>query len=303
MKNFIRYYYDLDIDCIIKDDRKYTIESGKEKYIFKRCSSFNAINLYQRIIEEKENLNSFFEMIPNKFGSFVSYVNNIPYVLSKVSILHDKIIRIKDINSQLYLSEFLVSEKDLLSWKDLWANKIDTLENWLYAKRERYSKYAHIFNYYIGLSENALQYLKDVELVNDSIDDNRLTIQHYRLNSNSSLYDYFDFTNVIVDNRSRDISEYIKSCFLCNKCDYSSIFNYLNNNSFSKYELQILYARLLFPTFFYDYIEGLFESGKDIDIELSDSFADKYERNLIEFSKLFSDKYKIIVPKWVIKKT
>lgn len=303
MKNFIKYYYGLDVDCIINDKKKYIVECGQDKYIFKICSNLDSINNYHKLVKNEMDLGQFFRIIPNKWGNLVSYVNNIPYVLSKISILHDRKITLTDINSGLYLSKSLLYEISSPSWNDLWANKIDILEDWLYEKRERYSKYAAIFNYYIGFSENALQYLNEIESVNNSNSNVGLAIQHYRLSLNSSLYDYFDFTNVVFDNRIRDVSEYVKSCFLNNLCDYESILNYFCDNRFTKYELQLLYARLLLPTFFYDYIENLFENGEDKNFETFNSFINNYERHLIRFSHLLFNRYKILIPSWILKKT
>ena len=69
-----------------------------------------------------------------------------------------------------------------------------------------------------------------------------------------TLYDYYDPTNIILDHPSRDIAEYVKSAIINNCFDINEFEGYLNKIKFQKTELQLLFSRIMFPTFFFDYL-------------------------------------------------
>ena len=153
-----------------------------------------------------------------------------------------------------------------------------------------------IFNYYIGVGETAILYLKKA-ISNQKNSSSSLVASHRRISINTTLYDYYDPTNIIVDYPSRDIAEYVKSAII-NKCfDINEFDNYIEKTKFQKFELQLLFARLMFPTFFFDYIE----ENTNINEKKLKNEIEKYEFDLCNINMLLSKKYDIETVDWIYK--
>ena len=83
-------------------------------------------------------------------------------------------------------------------------------------------KYPYIYNtvdYYIGLGENAITYMKEL---NDNINSSSLSITHRRIGVNSTMFDLYNPLNLIIDYKVRDVSEYLKDAFFNNVNVYVS---------------------------------------------------------------------------------
>ncbi len=79
--------------------------------------------------------------------------------------------------------------------------------------------------YYIGLTENAISYLKYSNLKN-----NHIGIQHIRVKYNDNLTNFYNPINLIIDYKVRDIAEYFKSLFFDSKIDIKNIINIIKKN-------------------------------------------------------------------------
>ena len=124
------------------------------------------------------------------------------------------------------------------------------------------------------------------------------TVSHERLNINTTLYDYYDPTNIIVDSISRDIAEYVKSKIINNSFEISEFEDYLSHIDINHLEIQMLMARLMFPTFFYDYIEQVSE----LDLNYINKMISLYETELKKINKLLNQKYGIEKIEWLVNK-
>lgn len=296
MKNLINYYYNFESYDIVYNNSKYYFKNKGENYILKLCYDQNIGDYYKYLGYQLRNLNNnyFFKIIPNRNNTLITIIENKPYVLLKTSNINNDEISIFDLKTNAYINNNqLLSIIDRSDWINMWTNKIDYFEEWFNDKKEKYNDLYAIYNFYIGLSENALLYLKENKNKTYKRQNDRLCIQHKRINKNSKLYDYYDISEVILDHPTRDIAEYIKSCMTDDTLDITVLENYLDNTDFSEYGLKIMYARILFPTFFYDYIDNMILNNGDANLSVLESKTVNYYKNIKKISMFFKQKYGI----------
>ena len=63
MKNFIDYYYKLNIYNITIREGKYFFYNEKEKYIFKMCDNYDILSYYEKIKHQIDKYNYFFPQL------------------------------------------------------------------------------------------------------------------------------------------------------------------------------------------------------------------------------------------------
>ena len=301
MKRYINYYYGLDIKQIVLNKNRYVIISDNDTYIFEK-SRFSFFEEYYSFLEQElEKYKYFSRIIKNRFNRAITIINGVPYILLKVEKAMMEKISIFDIKDNLCVeNEKILNRIVHFPWDRLWSEKIDYMEEWLESKKDSYIQLYPIFKYYIGLSENALLYFKKVN--DDNFSNLNKSFQHYRLRFDSELCDYYDPTNIIIDYKCRDISEYIKSVALEDKVDINILNNYIIKNNYNVIDLQYLYSRMLFPSFFFDYIEDKIMNNDNIEAEYLEKIGYKYERFIKEISQYLKNVYNIAIVDWAIKK-
>lgn len=301
MKNYIKYYYELDVNDLILIDDKYLFKSGDNKYILKLYSNLD-IQFYYRKLENLLSEYKFFsKIIPNVENKIITFINNKPYILLKIdlSLYNDK-ISIFDIRTDMLVnSSNWISNIKRFPWISLWENKIDYLEKWTIEKKDQYKRIYPILNFFLGVSENALLYLKEIIKKSKLNFDNILAIQHDRVDCDESLYDYYDPTSLVIDHPSRDISEYIKTMIMSGEFESDVFEKYLNTKTFSKFDIMLMYSRMIFPSFFYDSFEKfVLKKSSTIILDLEDKIK-CFQTFLLQVSKILSSKYGIECPKWI----
>ena len=299
MKDMINYYYNLDVTRIIPihDDNvhesmktyKYCIEADNSKFILKEIN-YDSNQLNYSVINQLRKIEYFLKPVFNINNDVITRIDNRECILLKCSNIPWENISLFDIKIDYYISGYSFN---IDSWIKMWENKIDNFENWLYNKKNEYLEYFPLFQYFIGISENALLYLKEIKEDNFYTYTSNCVAAHRRIGMDTTLYEYYDSTTIITDHPSRDIAEYIKSMII-NRCFDSTAFReYLEKLSFSKDDMSILYARILFPTFFYDYIEG----KKDL-TDLITSM-DYYENCISEIGKVLNNGWNVKMIEWL----
>ena len=111
------------------------------------------------------------------------------------------------------------------------------------------------------MAENAIMYIRNCFNENNDSDD--IVLSHKRITNK----EFNSPINLIVDHRSRDISEYLKYLFFNNNYDYIKISQYLQKLNLNNYMYRLLYGRMLFPTFYFDKYDDIVnknESEKEI---------------------------------------
>ena len=240
MNNTINYYYNIRIDDLIKSNVDY--------YFYLNNNEYHLIK-YNRPIEDIESLYKLniqminrrcmvHKIIINKDKSIITMINNEPYILLKICS-KNKYINLSDINYIQQMTYNIEYDKSLLrsDWVNLWCEKIDYYEYQINQLGKEYPILCDSLSYFIGLGENAISYLVN------NIKENKktLTVSHKRINDNS--FDFYNPLNFIIDDRVRDVSEYIKKSFFNNTFNINELKSYLNYNNFNNEEYICFFSR------------------------------------------------------------
>ena len=294
MKETLEYYYGLDIENIEELDGKYHIKQENQDYFFV---------FYNRGIEELEDIiNVSNEMVKkginvhkilvNRNNSFLTKVGEYNYILFVVSNLNEEY----DIFDMVKISEKLVlnNNKSNLyrnNWGTLWSEKIDYFE---YQVRELSIEKEVVkssFSYYVGLAENAISYVNNTNM-KYGMDVYRIVLSHRRVFYPNYKLNYLNPLSFVFDLEVRDIAEYLKAMFFQKDISFclDELSSYLKIRHLSLYEYQMLYARLLYPTYYFDVYEGVMNKNGDEEelvniIKKCDSYEEFLKKAYLEISK------------------
>lgn len=150
----------------------------------------------------------------------------------------------------LYLSNY-DTVNNQLNWGELWSRKIDNIEYQLHHIENKYPIIEKSIGYYIGMTESAISYINGMDFSNSSLEVKVIT--HSRIYEDN----INDPQNIVIDYRSRDVSEYLKYIFINDTYDYSKIRKALNSLDFSEFLWQLVYARMFFPNFYFDKYDNI----------------------------------------------
>lgn len=308
MEQFLKYFYDIYIDNIYKKDNKY--------YFYKDNSLFCVVKNYRLPEELKDILEICYEMqnrfpvsqiVFNKFGQISSDYDNNNYILLKINTNMSSDITINDIikiNNSLFLNK---DKKELYrnNWAKLWESKVDYFEYQIKELGRNKKIILNSFSYYIGLAENAISIANICELYNKDNMNEKIVLSHRRINYPCMEYEFYNPLEYIFDIQVRDVSEYLKSMFFYTDRNHTikELKNYLLSTRLSNYEANMLYARLLYPTYYFDIYEKVIEDLKE-ESELLDIInkVDEYELFLKEAYFELSRMHKIEQINWIINK-
>ena len=302
MKNIINYFYNLNITKLTNKDNIYSFYDNDELYHFYIYNNnIKNLDLTKDIDDSLKKDTLIHEIIINKDNSIITYYNNIPYILCKINININKPITLGEIN---YLSSKVIITNSKItyhSWQDLWSIKMDYLEKVINENGKKYPIIVDSFNYFVGMAENAISYYNN--LSNKEVDNNSLVISHRIININDTVYAIYDPVNIIIDHKARDIAEYIKYSFFS---DNTNIFKELNvyfkYNYYTKDDVVMLLARVLYPSFYFNMYEDIMINSKEEKIITNiTSKLDKYELYLARVFKYFNNFYNLPVPEWLNK--
>gem|GEM_PF-1127804 len=151
-------------------------------------------------------------------------------------------------------------------WKTLWSEKLDYFEERfeLMAKQEDHP-YCHslsdIFSYIVGISENAIQYMRETEQEKRFGESDQGTVTFYRCTS--QLLDPVIWPDELMyDHPARDLAEYIRPFLLAGPDGAADevrgfLAAYESVQPISVFGWRLIYARLLFPVHLFDVLEAL----------------------------------------------
>lgn len=237
-------------------------------------------------------------IIKNRNNQYVSYSNSVPYVLisvPKINITIDDYVKLHYCFFNIQGNKGYSLEKIL----KVEEQKYEFIENVVLSSIRKdldlYKAYLHMFFYYFGMAENALQYLSDS--INDFGDKlERLTLTHKK-NANLTSYNFFDPFNYIIDNPIRDIAQIFKNQDLTK----SEMERVLDAYGLSIQEASVLFSYIMYPQNLFDQLIEFYDNKKDIS-----SFLFK-EKNKISLNKqkiktiyyILQYKYNIRPIKWI----
>ncbi|TWI60103.1 spore coat putative kinase YutH [Halalkalibacter nanhaiisediminis] len=193
-------------------------------------------------------------------------------------------------------------------WHKLWETRLEQLEGWyqqiLYESPQSYVDEAFLFSYpyYMGLTENAIQYVVDAMLDDPGRAEEKPTICHRRFTDKTWLVlsEQGEIvkrpTEFIYDHPCRDLAEWIRE-YQLNEKSFSwqdiDLFlrEYEQYEPLTTFSWRLLYARLLFPLHYFETIEHYYRSQvKEEKVEAGQAFFRllKQEKQNERFLKEFA---------------
>lgn len=291
MEKIINFYYNLYPNELQKmyNGFYFLINSYKFLLIELVLPKNNILDIYEKLIQ---NNIGYFIIITNKDNNPVSSFENKEYILFQINGDDKEILKFGE---QIY-----IPSKSDVNWGKLWSDRIDYYEIQINELAQDKKIILESIYYYIGLAENAI-YIANKYL---NIPENESIIQHYRMNVPIRKGDYFNPGNMLSDIYVRDIAEYIKNSFFCEKKEDDYYLEYINSFKYSEESANLLLARILYPSYYFDIFDEIILNNKEEDelimiIKLCYDFEDL----LIKIYNLLQKKYPIIYINWIRKKT
>ena len=296
MNNFIKFFYNMKVTNTNFINNYYEFNHNNNYYrlyiLNEEYNIYNYNNIYT-INKELINNTLMSEIILNKDKNIITTYHNINYILLKINCNINKDITLEEID---YLSKVKIVNNNKSNWGLLWSKKIDYLEELISENGKKYPQVVNSFNYFIGLSENAISYYNNIDIDNNMMH----YISHKRLKPTDKVDSLYNPLNIIYDYRVRDVAEYIKNSFWTDNHNiYNELNNYLYKNNLSLNEVKLLISRVLFPSFYFDLYEDIFNYNKDEKI-LNNiiSRIDEYEEYLNSIIIYFKRFYPIDEIEW-----
>ena len=296
MKNFIEYFYNIKIDKIFHEKNYYFFAYNGYTYKLYALTREYDVNFLLYMNQKMLNNTLVSEIIINRNNEIISIYNENKFILIKIFVNVNKNISLNEI---LFLNNYLSSKKLNVNWGQLWEKKIDYLEELINENGKKYPLIVNSFNYFVGMTENAISYYNNIS-INDDIN---YVISHRSIKIGDTIESLYNPLNIILDYRVRDMAEYIKiSFFKNNKLIFKEIQEYLISNNLNLTEIQLLVARLLYPSFYFDmYDDIMIDNQEEKILTFILANLDNYEIYLSNVIELIRQRYNVDEIAWLKK--
>ncbi len=296
------YYFRVD-HMETKNDR-FLVRSGNDIYVAiptdERESDIQQL-YYMGMYMRTQGDETIATLLPTKTGRFVGKLQGMQVSVWKM----EKRNETDDLAQQLALFHqrgrtypYDVSTRNRFGqWGELWGQRIDQLEQfWQWQvrsseKSEMDELFIETFPYYLGLAENAIQYVVDTQLDEVPMRSDMRTICHEQFAPEAWEMGKIP-TDWVCDHAGRDIAEWIRTQWLIKQVD-ETITHFLRTyervQTLSRFAWRMIYARLLFPLHYFQAIENYYGAEGDIrqgyEQQLRQVFeeSDMYEQKLRHF--------------------
>jgi spore coat protein YutH len=189
-------------------------------------------------------------------------------------------------------------------WPQLWIARVDEMHNRYTEVSARKQKndfdtlFLTTFPYYEGLAENAIQYITDYQFERGPRGIGSASICYDRFSERSWIETDNGYIKMpvgwLIDSPMRDVAECIREKIYQPQFRNDEVMNLIDDyetiKPLSKGAWRLLYGRLLFPTQYFDAVEGHYKNEREIGRELFLSrFTDfiSYERQNEYFLRSF----------------
>lgn len=263
MKETIKYYYNIDIDDLKEQDGKYFFKYQNQDFFFvyfnRDLEELNDILICLNNMKEKGI--DVHNIIINRNNEYLTKVNNFNYILMSVNNYNEEydIFDIVNMTSKLTLN-YNTSKMYRNNWSSLWIQKMDYFEYQIRELGINKSVIKDSFSYYLGLAENAISYVNNTNLKYNALNNAKITLAHRRIFYPNYKLNFLNPLSFIFDLEVRDIAEYLKAMFFASDNAEEVIEElkyYLQIKTLSIYEYHMLYARLLYPSYYFDLYENI----------------------------------------------
>lgn len=279
MKNVIEHYYNIYAEDYKKVKNKILFKNNSEYELIKYTGNINQLlEVYNVLILYNMYCH---EIILNKDNNLVTYYNGDNYILIKKNICDKNFVNLNNI----FNYDININDNRRVAWKDLWQERMDYYEKQMSEFGFKYRKLRESFNYYCGLCEVAISLLNYVDYKNV-----RMNIAHRRIFYKEKIEEFTNPLNIIIDNITRDISEYIKFNFMYGEINERETIDYINSIKLSDSEYILLMARLLYPSYYFDLYDDIIQGkneGKALEklIKKSNSYESLLKKLYVNLTK------------------
>lgn len=273
MENLLKNFYTVQIKEKMIIDGKTGFKNDEYVYFTTTAENNKAIHMEQATLAYHLVELGYSNMaipIPNIYGEWITSYKGAAYIVFRVSKF-DQLE--KNMHGMLLVSfhrsntTYEFEPQSISSygkWPMLWIEKLTHLEKKIFEEANEhpntyYSLLLDILPYLIGISENAIQYIRESEqeIRYDRGDQGTVVFDRY----NNQLLKPVIWPNELrFDHPSRDVAEHIRNHLIrkkSNKYEAVTLFikEYEAIQPLSNFNRRLLYGRLLFPIHFFDLIE------------------------------------------------
>ena len=298
MKNILEFYYNLSLEEeILNRNGNYYFVINNNSFVFRPFYGNNSIDDIYKLNNYLSNFSYIDKIILNKFNSPITKVKDILYVLILLKGNNNINLSIISNLASIDIPSFKSLERN--NWEVLWGNLIDYYEMQIGQNEKKYPLIRESFDYFVGMGENAISYLVNTKKeVKPNFYDKKVL-------SHNNLYNsLFDPLNIILDHKARDLAEYIKLSFFNNNQNiFKELDEYFYYNHYSFYGMRILFARIIYPSFYFKlYDEILSKKKEEKELNSIIKRIDDYELYLSNIYLYLRKYYDIPMIEW-LKKT
>ena len=267
MKEIINYYYNFDIVQVEEYNTYATFKHlGEDFYfVFFNRTEEELKDLVTLTAELKLKGIRCHDIIINRLGNVLTKVGDNYYILLKLNASKNEEInfitlceyidklKLNSTNSKLYRN----------NWGDLWSKKIDYFEYQIKELGKDKPIILDSFSYYVGLAENAISYVNKINRVIGISENDNIVLSHRRVIYPNTNLNYLNPLSFIFDLEVRDIAGYLKIEFFNGENSLLDLITYLKIKKLTQYSYHMLYARLLYPSYYFDIYEDIMNNGTD----------------------------------------
>lgn len=294
MKEIIEFNYNIIIDELFEAENLYYFYYQNDIYIFINYNrNIEELNDITKCLDELKQRNiPIMPIMLNKNNQLITKDKEYNYVLLKCLknyyqnvdfmeiIENNKKLKLNDTSSNLYRN----------NWSKLWQDKIDYLEYQISELGHDKEIIINSFSYYIGLAENAIELVNHTQKNVKSSSLDYISLSHRRIFYPNYKLNYYNPLSFIFDLEVRDIAEYLKAYFFSNQDAFLELKTYLKTVKLGLYSYQMLYARLLYPSYYFDLYTEIMEKNKNQDALLNiitkvDDYETFLKKAYLEISK------------------
>ena len=268
MKETILYYYNIDVENLEENDGKYHFKFQNRDYffVFYNRNLEELDDIISCVVSMKEKGIQVNDIILNINGAFLTKVNEYNYILMAVANPEEEydIFDIANIASKLQLNN-KNSRLYRNNWGSLWMQKIDYFEYQIRELALDKSVVKDSFSYYVGLAENAISYVNNTNFKYRAFNA-LIVLSHRRVFYPNYKLNFLNPLSFIFDLEVRDVAEYLKAMFFASESEEDVLEDlkcYLKIKNLSIYEASMLYARLLYPSYYFDIYEEVMNKERN----------------------------------------
>lgn len=269
MKEIINYYYNLDLLEIneYKNYASFNYDGDDFYFVFfnrGKDELDDLINIINELRLKGINVHTF---ILNRFNSYLTKVGDNNYILLKINCNKNEILSFFDLINNLSLLKLNNTNSKLYrnNWGELWSKKIDYFEYQIKELGKEKQIILNSFSYYIGLAENAISYVNKINNVIGISEDDNISLSHRRIFFPNTYLNYLNPLSFVFDLEVRDVAESLKVGFFNDEDSLLDLKTYLKTKKLSKYSYHMLYARLLYPSYYFDIYENVMNNNENED--------------------------------------